>query len=95
MHTLTVYISDDCWSCEETQRILDEIGSQFPNLLLDLVNSRLEPLPDGVFAVPTYLLNGKVISLGNPTREALQKRLTDLFTVSASLEESSSSAHSM
>lgn len=80
MHTLTVYIADECWSCEETQRIIDDVTPQFPDLQLQLVNTRLEPLPDGVFAVPTYLLDGKVISLGNPTREALQKRLFSLFS---------------
>jgi hypothetical protein len=79
MHTLTVYIADDCWSCAETRRILDDILPQFPDLLLNLVNTQLEPLPDHVFAVPTYLLNGEIVSLGNPTREALQKRLTTIF----------------
>lgn len=78
-HTLTVYISDDCWSCAETQRILDDVAPQFPDLLLRRVDTQQEPLPEGVFAVPTYLLDGKVISLGNPPREALQKRLMALF----------------
>ena len=75
MHTLTVYIADDCWSCTETRRILKEVAPHFPELQLNVVNTEKGPLPDGVFAVPTYLLDGKIISLGNPTREALQKRL--------------------
>ena len=58
---------------------MDDITPQFPELLLNLVNTGQEPLPDGVFAVPTYLLNGKVISLGNPTRSALVKKLASLF----------------
>ena len=66
MHTLTVYIADDCWSCAETLRILDDVAPLFPDLALNVVNTQQEPLPDGVFAVPTYLLNNKVISLGNP-----------------------------
>lgn len=78
MHTLTVYIADDCWTCAETQRILDEIMPLFPNLLLNLINTTEQPLPDHVFAVPTYSLNDKIIFLGNPTREALQKRLTSI-----------------
>ncbi len=78
MHTLTVYIADDCWSCVETRRILDDVMPLFPNTLLNLVNTATQPLPENVFAVPTYLLNDKVISLGNPTREALQKWLTTL-----------------
>lgn len=78
MDTLTVYIADDCWSCAETQRILEDVVPQFPNLLLNLVNTAQQPLPENVFAVPTYLLNGKIISLGNPTREALEKRLASI-----------------
>ena len=80
-HTLTVYISDDCWSCEETVRILDDVTPHFPDLLLQRVDTQQQPLPEGVFAVPTYLLDGKVISLGNPTREVLRKRLAALFNV--------------
>lgn len=86
MHTLTVYISHECWSCEETERILDDVIPHFPDLLLNLVNTQQEPLPEDVFAVPTYLLNGKVISLGNPTRQALQKRLNSLFGGSPTAE---------
>jgi len=78
IHTLTVYIADDCWSCAETRRILDDIMPQFPDLQLNLVNTQREPLPENVFAVPTYLFDEKIISMGNPTREALQQRLTSL-----------------
>lgn len=84
MYTLTVYIADDCWSCAETQRILDDVTPQFPALLLQVVNTQQEPMPDDVFAVPTYLLNRKVISLGNPTREALHKKLSTTFSKSLS-----------
>lgn len=86
MHTLTVYISDDCWSCEETHRILDEVRPQFPALTVELVNTQQEPMPEGVFAVPTYLLNGKVISLGNPNRTILTQKLAQLFSSPIPLE---------
>jgi hypothetical protein len=79
MHTLTVYIANDCWSCDETQRILADVIPHFPELQLRVKDSQQERLPDGVFAVPTYLLDGKIISLGNPTRQALARRLTALF----------------
>jgi hypothetical protein len=81
MHTLTVYISADCWTCEETHRILNDVTPRFPDLLLRCIDAQQEPLPDGVFAVPTYLLDDRVISLGNPTREALQTRLAAVFNI--------------
>lgn len=34
-----------------------------------------EPLPEAVVAVPTYLLDGVVVSLGNPAPEELFARL--------------------
>jgi hypothetical protein len=34
-----------------------------------------DPRPPTVFAAPTYLLDGRVISLGNPRREELWARL--------------------
>jgi glutaredoxin len=86
MHTLTVYISDDCYSCEETLRILDEVRLQFPVLEVTLVDTQREPMPEAVFAVPTYVLNGKVVSLGNPNRIVLAERLTQLFASPAPLE---------
>jgi hypothetical protein len=83
MHTLTVYISDECWSCQETRRILTDITPHFTHLLVRLVDTRQEPLPDDVFAIPTYRLDGKIVWLGNPTREALQNRLNALFSSDA------------
>lgn len=77
MLKLDVYIANDCWTCEETERIVADVSAQIPEIdieFIDMENS--VDKPDNVFAVPTYLLNGRVISLGNPTREELIKKLT-------------------
>ncbi len=79
LHTLTVYTAADCWTCAETERLLALVAAQFPDLRLQRVDAGQAPLPEDVFAVPTYLLDGKIISLGNPTQEALQQRLAALF----------------
>ncbi len=48
----------------------------FPLLRVDLIDLDAgHPLPDGVVATPTYLLDGKVISLGNPRSEDLIKTI--------------------
>jgi hypothetical protein len=39
---------------------------------------RAIPPPDPVVAVPTYLLNGRVVSLGNPYPEELFARLHEV-----------------
>lgn len=72
---LHVYIADDCWSCQETRRIVADVAGQFPEARVELRNMS-QDRPADVFAVPTYVLNGRVISLGNPTREELCQKLT-------------------
>ncbi len=71
MLKLQVYIAQDCWSCQETERIVAEIQKRFPEVFCELVDSGRTPLPDNVFAVPTYVLNGRVIFLGNPSEAEL------------------------
>ncbi len=77
MVTLQVYIEDDCWSCAESRRIVEEIAPQFPEVAMELVNLSRHHRPDNVFAVPTYMLNGKIISLGNPYPNELRQKLLD------------------
>ncbi len=76
MIVLDIYISENCWSCEESLRIANEVAPLFPNVTLNLVDVQENDVPEEVFAVPTYVLNGKVIYLGNPTREQLIEKLT-------------------
>jgi hypothetical protein len=75
MVKLQVYIAEDCWSCEETRRIVADVAPRYPGVRFEFRNMAEPGRPDDVFAVPTYLLNGRVISLGNPTRHELSSRL--------------------
>lgn len=75
MITLQVYIADDCWTCEETQRIVADIAPKFPKVMIEVLNTAVTPMPENVFAVPTYVLDGRILYLGNPTRDELYNRL--------------------
>jgi hypothetical protein len=33
---LHVYIADDCWSCQETRRIVADVIGQFPEIRVEL-----------------------------------------------------------
>ena len=72
--TLRIYVADDCWSCQETRRIAAAVAPQFPEVEIDIRQIGDDP-PDDVFAVPTYALNGRVIFMGNPTRNELSQRV--------------------
>ncbi len=80
-HTLLlqVVVSRDCPTCEESRTIALEMRERFPLLQVDLIDLDAgHPVPDGVVATPTYLLDGTVISLGNPRPEDLVKTITEL-----------------
>lgn len=76
---LQVVVSRDCPTCEESRTIALEMRERFPLLQVDLIDLDVgHPVPDGVVATPTYLLDGTVISLGNPRPEDLVKTITEL-----------------
>ena len=75
MTTLDIYIAENCWSCGEAVRIVNEITPRFPEIQFSLLDLKTHSAPEEVFAVPTYVINGKVAFLGNPTLEQLVKKL--------------------
>ncbi len=75
-HKLEVYVVDDCSSCERAQNFVAGIINRYANLKIDLFNlSNPDTIsPDNVFATPTYILNGSILFLGNPSLEELDER---------------------
>ena len=78
MAKLDVYISESCWSCDEARQIVADIKPQFPRMSIELRDIGDERRPSSVFATPTYVLDGRTIFLGNPTREQLRQKLIDV-----------------
>jgi hypothetical protein len=73
MATLNVYILEHCLGCEEARRLAAAVAVRFTNLLVRVIDLDREPdaRPDALVAVPTYMLDGRVISLGNPRQADL------------------------
>ena len=67
---LDIYVANHCTNCGEAllmaERARTIAGLQVAVINLDQPAQRIPP---HVFAVPTYVLDGKVVSLGNPERE--------------------------
>jgi alkyl hydroperoxide reductase subunit AhpF len=80
MTALKVYITEDCWSCEEAVRIIADVAPLFPGVTFSMLDLETNDHPEEVFAVPTYVLNGKISFLGNPTREQLIQKLKTVQT---------------
>lgn len=69
MH-LDIYITDQCGNCQEAVLIAEQ-ASDITDLEVTVVNLDApgQRVPPQVFATPTYVLNGLVVSLGNPERD--------------------------
>ena len=72
MVTLDVYVSHDCAHCEFSRELAARAAQAFPSARVQVLElSYFTELPEDVFATPTYLLNGKVVFLGNPDEQEL------------------------
>lgn len=59
-----------------------EVTRQFPQIITEIINldDPCSAKPASVFAVPTYLLDGEVVGLGNPYREQLFTRIREVLS---------------
>lgn len=66
---LVIYVSPHCQVCAYAYEVADDIRRRFPDVNMRIVDleKSAERIPERVFATPTYLLNGRVWSLGNPS----------------------------
>jgi hypothetical protein len=66
-------MSTHCFGCGEARRLADVSARRFPTLAVRVIDLEREPeaRPDWLVAVPTYLLDGRVVSLGSPRQEDL------------------------
>lgn len=72
---LEIFVSQHCYGCEQASNIAEAVRSRYPDVEVRLVNVDREAPPPAVVAVPTYMLNGRIISLGNPSENELFEEL--------------------
>jgi hypothetical protein len=76
--SLEVFVLPHCFGCETAHRLAERVRAQaLPHLDVRLVDLSAAGAvrPATVFAVPTYLLDGRVLCLGNPEEEWLLAQL--------------------
>ncbi|MAG35685.1 MAG: hypothetical protein CL878_05495 [Dehalococcoidia bacterium] len=80
-HELAVVVDADCPQCGEARRLAAVARRCYPELTVRLVDLSVTPeaCPPEAFAVPTYLLDGRVLSLGNPYEEKFLERLAEVL----------------
>ncbi len=77
MPELKVFVATGCRVCRYSLELAEQVRAQFPTLRVEVVNlsDPAAERPEAVFAVPTYLLDGSVLALGNPHPATLMHQL--------------------
>lgn len=94
MGTLEVFVSAHCASCAAARAIAEDVASAAPDLTVHVIDIDAEQasVPSSVVAVPPYVMDGKVIHLGNPSPE-WRRDLLALLEKGALREASASVGH--
>lgn len=73
---LEIYVGRHCMNCEEALTIAEQAQTieGIEVVVVDL-DQPGQSVPPNVIAVPTYMLDGKVVSLGNPACEPFLAQL--------------------
>lgn len=74
---LDIFIEANCSNCATAVEIAGIVQQSVPEVEVRLIDITQPDAscPESVFAVPTYLLNGELCSLGNPDADQLIARL--------------------
>ncbi len=74
---LRVYVVEHCPICREALRIAETVQCHFPEIDVRVIDLGREQgdNADDVFSVPTYVLDGRTVSLGNPDAGMLARQL--------------------
>ena len=75
---LQVVVASHCANCEEALMLARAASDRFPQIEVEVVNLEAPDAPRvDVVAVPAYLLDGRVVSLGNPSRGRLFRTVAE------------------
>jgi hypothetical protein len=76
---MSIYVAGHCATCIYSYEVAEFIRTHFPDVDLRVIDIETaeEAIPEAVFATPTYLLNGSVWSLGNPSMQ----KVTETFQI--------------
>ncbi len=74
---LQVCVSQHCVSCSHSVALAEAVASHFDDVTVEVIDldDPAAVKPEQVFAVPTFLLDGQLLCLGNQEEEWLTRRL--------------------
>jgi len=72
---LLVYFSSHCPTCPDSLEVVRRVRQRYPGIGVETFDVDREPPSGEVFAVPTYMFDGAVVFLGNPSDEEIDRLL--------------------
>lgn len=78
---LEIYVEQGCLVCRRSERLAALVRERFPDVAVDLVDVARERGAHQhlVSATPTYILNGRLFRLGNPSDAELNAAIAELL----------------
>ena len=74
---LEIYVQDGCFGCQRSFELAERARGAFPEMQVEIIDmlSTGGVYRSQVAATPTYILDGEIISLGNPSPAELEAML--------------------
>ena len=74
---LEIYVQEGCFGCQRSFELAERARGAFPEMQVEVVDmcSTEGVYRSQVAATPTYILDGEIISLGNPSPAELEAML--------------------
>jgi hypothetical protein len=77
---LQVYVEGGCHTCDRAARLVKDVESEYPQLAVRVTDmGESDAGRSDVFAVPTFVLDDRVFSLGNPQPSHLRREIESLL----------------
>ncbi len=76
---LKIFIAEDCPNCVEARNIAARIEQNYPEFPIEVIDigDKQATVPEAVFATPTFMLDERIVSLGNPAFEEVVEWVKD------------------
>jgi hypothetical protein len=74
MAVIRIYVDDHCAGCKRAEELVDRARGVYPDVDAMTINiDGAVDLPDSLFALPTWYVDGKIWMLGNPSWDQLHR----------------------
>lgn len=84
MAVLRVYVDEGCFACEHALEVAERVRRDLAGVEVHVIDLQLateQERPEEIFAVPTFTLDGAIVSLGTPAWDDLTARIEAALAV--------------